>query len=89
MLAMFHCVYTDRCMMDPVSRYIYKIDIIALAQFLVSLCRAAVSGCIRKTGPAENILRSLYPVRLNVAKGDNFHSRDMGKPVDGSWSAHS
>ena len=86
-LAVLHSIYSDRCVVNPVGSDVDKVDIIALAELLVSL-RTYITLCFGKISLFENCLALVNIALLQVTQALNLNTLKVSETLYGTRSAH-
>ena len=87
MLAVLHGTLSHREMVVPVGSDIHQVDVLALAQLLVSLF-TAVDGSRFQALLAQIFLRFFSTILLVIAESHDFNARDMAETHHRPWSTH-
>ena len=74
-------------MVIPVGGYIHEVDILALAELLITLL-AIVLSCLRQACVGKELLAFLNTVKLIVAEGYDVDTVDVGETLHGTGTAH-
>ena len=87
MLAVLHGKLCHGEVVVPVGSDVHEIDIVALAEFLITLlAKIDVGG--HQTCIAERLLASFSASLLVVAESNDFYTRDVAEACHGTRTAH-